>query len=281
MAPDFSVIIPTFRRPKQLAEAITSALEQAGVEVEVIVVDDSPEAAARAVIERIADARVQYLRNPSPTGGFPSVVRNLGWPLARGSFIHFLDDDDIVPEGHYAAVKKIFFEQPRVGAVFGHIEPFGDGPDEQLRHERQFFGSAAKRAQACRRFGPRWGFTATMMFRRTLLITSAGIVRRECVHRVGGFDPAIRVGEDVDFYARVFRQGGVYFMDRASLKFRVGHPSIMHTPPPDKTEAQLQSEARQQLYDSRRRTHARYRKEWGTLEFYLLKAFAHSVVRFL
>jgi GT2 family glycosyltransferase len=280
MPADFSVVIPTFRRPKQLAEAIASALEQTGVAVEVIVIDDSPEASAAAVVERVADARVHYLKNPSPTGGFPSVVRNLGWPRAQGSFIHFLDDDDIVPGGHYAAVRKIFDEHPEVGAVFGRIEPFG-GPEEQLDHERQFFGGAVGRAQACRRFGPRWGYTATMMFRRTLLITSAGIVRRECVQHVGGFDPAIRIGEDVDFYARAFRHGGAYFMDGVSLKFRVGHPSIMHTPPPDKTEAELQSEARQQLYDARRRTHARYRKEWGPLEFYLLKAFAHSVLRFL
>jgi GT2 family glycosyltransferase len=280
MPADFSVVIPTFRRPKQLAEAIASVLEQTGVAVEVIVVDDSPEASAGAVVERVADPRVQYLKNPSPTGGFPSAVRNLGWPRAQGSFIHFLDDDDIVPDGHYAAVKKIFDEHPEVSAVFGRIEPFG-GSEEQLRQERQFFGGAVRRAQACRRFGPRWGFTATMMFRRTLLITSAGIVRRECVQRIGGFDPAIRVGEDIDFYARAFRHGGAYFMDRATLKFRVGHPSIMHTPPPDKTEAHLESEARQQLYDSRRRTHARYRKECGALEFYLLKVFAHSVLRFL
>ncbi len=281
MPVDFSVVIPAFRRPKQLEEAIASVLGQAGVAVEITVVDDSPEGSARAVVEGVADARVQYLKNPAPTGGFPGAVRNLGWPVVHGAFIHFLDDDDIVPDGHYAAVKKIFAERPDVGAVFGHIEPFGDGRDAQLLHEREFFGGAAQRARVCSRFGHKWGFTASMMFRRTLLITSAGIVRRECVQRMGGFDPQIRIGEDVDFYARVFRQGGVYFMDGVSLKFRVGHPSIMHSPPPGKTEAQLQCEAREQLYAARRRTHARYRKEWGTLEFYLLKAFAHGVLRFL
>jgi len=274
MSVDISVIIPTFRRPKLLSEAIASALGQTGAWVEIIVIDDSPEASAREVLERIGDSRVRYLKNPVPTGGKPSAVRNLGWQLAQGAFIHFLDDDDIVPDGHYAAVKKIFYKHPEVGVVFGRIEPFGDAPEEQLRHEREFFGDAARRALLCSRLGPKWGFTACMMFRRTLLISSAGVLRRECVQKVGGFDPQIRIGEDVDFYARVFRNSGAYFVDRVSLKFRVGHTSLMHSCAPDETEAQ-------QLREARRRTHAGYRAERGALEFYLLKAFAHGVLRFL
>jgi hypothetical protein len=56
-------------------------------------------------------------------------VRNLGWPLTRGAFVHFLDDDDIVPGGHYAAVKAAFEQRSSVGLVFGRIEPFGVGPE--------------------------------------------------------------------------------------------------------------------------------------------------------
>src|SRR5215475_10535827 len=100
MSIDISVVIPTFRRPKELGEAIASVLGQTGVSFEIIVVDDSPEASAQEVVEGVGDVRVRYLRNPAPTGGVPSAVRNLGWPLARGAFVHFLDDDDIVPAGH-------------------------------------------------------------------------------------------------------------------------------------------------------------------------------------
>src|ERR1700730_10710648 len=269
---DISVVIPTFRRRKHLGEAIASVLGQTGVLIEIIVIDDSPEASAQKVVECVSDARVRYLKNPVPTGGVPSVVRNLGWPLAQGALIHFLDDDDIVPEGHYAAVKKIFFEHPEVGVVFGRIEPFGNAPEAQLCHERQFFNDAARRALLCSRFGPKWAFTACMMFRRTLLICSAGILRRECVQRAGGFDPRIRIGEDAAFYARAMRQCGAYFMDRVSLRFRVSNPSLMHSITPDQTEAT-------QLSVARKLTHDRYRTERGALEFYVLKALAHTVLR--
>lgn len=272
MSVDISVVVPTFRRPKQLAEAIASVLGQTGIAVEIIVVDDSPEASAQDVVASFSDARVRYLKNPVPSGGVPSAVRNLGWPLAQGTFIHFLDDDDIVPDGHYAAVQKIFSEHSEVGVVFGRIEPFGNAPEAQLCHEREFFGDAARRALLCSRFGPKWAFTACMMFRRTLLICSAGILRRECVQRIGGFDPRIRIGEDAAFYARAIRESGAYFMDRVALKFRVSNPSLMHSTTPDQTEAQ-------QLRVARRLTHERYRAERGAIEFYVLKAFAHTVLK--
>jgi glycosyltransferase involved in cell wall biosynthesis len=116
---DISVVIPTFRRPKELAETLASVLNQAGVSIEALVVDDSPEGSAQEVVSDARDRRVRYLRNPELTGGLPSIVRNLGWPLAQGTFVHFLDDDDLVPEGHYAAVKAAFAQHRDVGVLFG------------------------------------------------------------------------------------------------------------------------------------------------------------------
>src|SRR5262245_43261401 len=109
---DFSVVIPTFRRPGQLAEALNSVLRQREVTLEILVVDDCPEGSAKNIVEGLQDNRVCYLKNPCPTGGVPSVVRNLAWPVASGRFVHFLDDDDIVPEGYYMTVKAIFESQP-------------------------------------------------------------------------------------------------------------------------------------------------------------------------
>ena len=132
MSIEFSVVIPTFRRPSELIEAISSALRQRDASVEVFVIDDSPEGSAEKAVKDLEDSRVIYLRNPNPTGGVPSVVRNIGWPMASGTFVHFLDDDDIVTEGHYAAVKAAFAANPTIGLVFGRIEPFGGGPPAQL-----------------------------------------------------------------------------------------------------------------------------------------------------
>jgi GT2 family glycosyltransferase len=215
-------------RPCSARRSVACARKK-GAEVEVIVVDDSPEGSAAGVAGEFTDS-LQYLKNPQPTGGFPSVVRNLGWPLARGQFVHFLDDDDLVPEGHYAAAIAAFEAHPDVGVVFGRIEPFGDAPDTQMRRERAFFRGAARRAAICSRLGPRLGFAAGMIFNQTLLVCGAALTRRDCVQRLGGFDPEIRLGEDVDFFGRAMREFGACFLDRATLHYRIGSPSLMHAP---------------------------------------------------
>jgi glycosyltransferase involved in cell wall biosynthesis len=267
---DFSVVIPTYRRNRELAEAISSVLVQGGVTLEILVVDDSSDGGAEAVVARLDDARVSYLRNPHPTGGVPSVVRNLGWPRASGRFVHFLDDDDIVPGGHYEAVAATFARRSDVGLVFGRVEPFGAGPETQLQHERQFFAQAARTAAVCAGFGRKLAFAGQMLFDLPILVCSAGVVRRECVAGVGGFDPSIRLMEDADFNVRVMRKYGACFLDRLALRYRVGFPSLMHAPNPPQSQIQMQREGR-------RRMQVKYRLERGLFEFYALALFTRTI----
>jgi GT2 family glycosyltransferase len=271
---DFSVIVPTFRRPGLLAEAISSVLRQHEVSVEIFVIDDSPEGSAEDVVRRLADSRITYVKNPNPSGGIPGVVRNMGWRLARGAYVHFLDDDDIVADGHYAAASAAFAANPSIGLVFGKIEPFGTGPAEQLDHERKYFADAARKAAVSGRFGSRMAFAGRMLFDKALLVCSASVIRGRCLAELGGFDPAIRLMEDVDFHLRAMRECGVLFLNRTAIRYRVGGPSLMHSPDP--TEAQKQGE---RLGHGQMQT--KYRKRYGALEFYALAIFTRTVLRLL
>jgi glycosyltransferase involved in cell wall biosynthesis len=269
---DFSVVIPTFRRPDQLIEAISSVLRQRGSTIEIFVIDDSPEGSAGEAVRGLRDSRIVYLKNPTPTGGIPSVVRNIGWPMANGSFVHFLDDDDIVADGHYAAVKAAFAANPAIGLVFGRIEPFGSGPAAQLDQERRYFADAARKAASSGRFGSRFAFTGRMLFDKALLVCSSSAIRRECVARLGGFDPSIRLMEDAEFHVRAMRECGAHFLDRTAIRYRVGSPSLMHSPHP--TEAQKQGERL-----GHRQMHMKYRREHGALEFYALALFTRTILK--
>jgi glycosyltransferase involved in cell wall biosynthesis len=269
---DFSVVVPTFRRPRELRESIASALDQRGVSVEIFVIDDSPEGSAQETVAAFADPRVTYIRNPSPTGGIPSLVRNLGWPRVRSTFTHFLDDDDIIADGHYAAVKATFDARPDVGLVYGRIEPFGSGPASQLEQERLYFAEAARKSVASARFGARWAFTARMLFDAALLVCSASVVRSRCVAPLGGFDPEIRLMEDADFHVRVMREFGACFLNRTAIRYRIGSPSLMHSPNPGE-------EQRRAELAGRRKMQAKYRLQRGRLEFYALALFARTVLK--
>jgi glycosyltransferase involved in cell wall biosynthesis len=87
--PTFSVIIPTYGRPKFLSEAIASVLVQTCADFECIVVDDaSPEPATLP-----NDARLQLIRRDE--NGGPPAARNTGIDAAGGTYVAFLDDDDV------------------------------------------------------------------------------------------------------------------------------------------------------------------------------------------
>ena len=271
MAIDVSVIIPTFRRERELQAALRSVVNQRGATIEVFVVDDSPEGSAKAVVTEMADPRVRYLQNRHPTGGIPSVVRNLGWPHANGRFVHFLDDDDMVPPDHYASAVQAFATRPNVGLLFGRIEPFGNAPEEQLRRERRYFAEAARVAKLCSRFGPRFALAGRMLFGDPLLVCSAAIMRRECVEAIGGFDVSIRLMEDADFFLRIIRRFGAAFLDQVTLQYRIGFPSLMHAESPDALQRQRESEGR-------RRMRSNYMNAHGFVEFFALALGAKFVL---
>ena len=85
-----SVVIPTYNRARLLPRAIESA-QQAGADLEVIVVDDCSTDDTRAVCAETAGIR--YVRLKS-NGGLAN-ARNVGIAESSCEFVAFLDDDDL------------------------------------------------------------------------------------------------------------------------------------------------------------------------------------------
>jgi GT2 family glycosyltransferase len=255
---DVSVVIPTFRREREVVLAIESALTQKAVSLEVIVLDDSPEGSAREAVEAVHDSRVRYVKRSVPSGGAPAIVRNEGARLASGAFLHFLDDDDRLVAGALAALVGALERSGR-GVAFGYVVPFGDD-EVVLARQKKYFERA--RASARRRVS-RIDMTARLLFETTLLVNSACIVRQSCFESVGGYDAGVRRCEDVDFYLRAIRAHGFSYVDRPVLEYRTGASSLMHDLA-DNTKVE----------ESYRKIHAKYRSSYGAVELYALKAFA-------
>jgi glycosyltransferase involved in cell wall biosynthesis len=266
---DISIVMATYRRPKSIVEAIRSILDQRGVQVEVLVVDDCPEGSAEAVVLGIGDPRVRYMRNPRPSNGRPAVPRNAGWPSTSGEIIHFADDDDLVPAGLYADALAEFRRFPNIGLVFGSIEAFGE-PSKTLVDEQALFARSASRAARLQKLGSKRAFTANLLFSELLFVGGSTLVRRRCVEALGGLPTATEIMEDVDFLARATRLFGVRYLNRLSLYYRVW-PSMMHS----------QRDLQGALNRSYIRMQADYRQMFGTFEFYVLKIAARTLFRFI
>lgn len=91
--PVFSVIIPTYGRPRQLMECLQSLarLDYSRDCFEVIVVDDGSEVPPQAAIAAVAAKLDVLLLRQSRAG--PAAARNAAALQARGTFLAFTDDD--------------------------------------------------------------------------------------------------------------------------------------------------------------------------------------------
>jgi glycosyltransferase involved in cell wall biosynthesis len=269
MAIDVSVVMATYRRPTTLIDAITSILDQKGVRVEVMVVDDCPDGSAQSAVVGLADRRVRYVRNPKPSNGKPALARNVGWPLTTGEIIHFADDDDVVPPDLYRDAVDEFARSPKVGVLFGRIEAFGD-PSEALERDKNLFERSARRAARLQRLNSSWAYTSHLLFLELLFLGGSSLVRRRVVTELGGLPSRTEIMEDLDFLTRAVRKFGVKYMDRVSLYYRVW-PSRMHS----------QKDLKGALIRSYSRIHEEYRRDFGAIDFYTLKLAARTVLRFL
>ena len=96
-----SVVIPTRDRADLLELTLRSVLNQRGVDMEIIVVDDGNGTATVAVVDAVSDPRVRVVRNRGARG--ECGARNHGVAEARGDWIAFCDDDDLWAPGKLRA----------------------------------------------------------------------------------------------------------------------------------------------------------------------------------
>ena len=115
----FSVIIPVYNRPEEVAELLKSLELQAYRHFEILIVEDGSELSAEAVVASFAE-RLPIAYYQKPNSG-PGDSRNFGAQRAKGDFFIFLDSDCLVPEGYFEALNSYLEQHP-------DTEAFG-GPD--------------------------------------------------------------------------------------------------------------------------------------------------------
>lgn len=111
--PFFSVIIPAHERPDLLLEAVDSVLQQTYPDFEVLVIYNDENTLARATF---VDPRIRTYESKAHNR---SAARNLGIQKAKGSYLCFLDDDDVyhpdLLQAFYDTLQRIGF--PTDGVV--------------------------------------------------------------------------------------------------------------------------------------------------------------------
>lgn len=190
--PSLSVIVPTHGRPAFLDATLSSIACQKKLPNEVVVVDDIGDEATMEVVESKAKnypVPLRYLHNTSNPGACGS--RNLGAANSTGDFIAFHDDDDQWDPQ---------FLTRCVDALTGNEIDFA------LTYvDRCFPDGSVKRLTTAN------GLTAdNVLHQRVAMTGSSFVIRRPAFENVGGFDSAVPVFNDWDFFIRLVRSGRTY-----------------------------------------------------------------------
>jgi glycosyltransferase involved in cell wall biosynthesis len=102
-APRLSMVICTYNRAGLVPTAIASVLDEAGDDLELVVVDDGSSDDTRDRVASVADPRLRYVWREN--GGL-SAARNTGAQATAGEYLAFLDDDDVMVPGWLASVRS-------------------------------------------------------------------------------------------------------------------------------------------------------------------------------
>lgn len=191
-----SVVIPAFNAQRFLARTLASALAQTYKNIEVLVIDDGSTDDTRSIIEEFAasDGRVRSIRTQNRG---VALARNLGIQNARGSYIAFLDADDLWhPTKIERQVEAI--DVHRSDASWAGVYTFHRTIDES----DQFTGNG-QTVRGCSGYILARNFVLKFIGNGSNLL-----VRRDAALAVGGFDPSYAaegIGgcEDLDFELRL------------------------------------------------------------------------------
>lgn len=122
--PFFTVIIPVYNREAYIGECVDSVLSQRFTDFELIVVDDgSTDGTSQLLSTYSRDKRMRVI---SQSNKGRCSARNSGLHSAQGTWICFLDSDDIYFPNHLSHFKWLIDEFPRFKAFSSELTCSGE-----------------------------------------------------------------------------------------------------------------------------------------------------------
>jgi glycosyltransferase involved in cell wall biosynthesis len=179
-----SVVIPCYNAATTIGETIDSVLAQR-VELEILVVNDGSTDASVEVLRRYGDA----VRLVSTSNQGVSAARTLGTQIARGSFIQYVDSDDLLAPG---TLRKRLDALSSAGADVAHtdwqkLEQAADGSFSLGAIVRPNLDAIADDAECAAASSHFWAPPAALLY------------SRDMIDRIGPWSPRLPVIQDARF----------------------------------------------------------------------------------
>lgn len=190
-----SIVIPTRDRASLLGQALRAARRQTWRDSEIIVVDEASTDDTTAMLEHdFPDVKV--IHHAEARG--PAAARNAGVAAARGDWVFFWDDDDLMHPGHLEALVEAQRAAPADALVSGRVRSFIVANDE-VRLSPVTCAPAERSAIAT--------IEEFIQPHRRGTLTLSTVLWPTVLCRAVPWDESLFVNEDVDFFGRALLAG--------------------------------------------------------------------------
>lgn len=205
MFPLVTAIITTYKRPPNIVErALQSILNQTYKNLEIIVVDDSPQDYDQktAVAQMVATyPDVLYLTYEANRGA--CYARNFGTAAAHGEYIAFLDDDDQwLPQKIEKQLSA--FTEEEIALVY-------------CRHEVHYEitgETTYPKTKKCEGY-----IFEELILGNFIGSTSFPLMRTAALREVEGFDPEQEAAQDFDVWLKIAQKFKIAFVDEVLIRY--------------------------------------------------------------
>lgn len=184
--PLFTIIIPFHNAASTLGATLKSLQAQSHTDWEAICVNDRSTDASPAIARRFAasDARLRVIDSE---GNGPSEARNCAARQARGTYLAFLDADDLWTANKLTSLAEAF-ETGDADALYSRIGFFNETPAD---------------CETLSQVLPRPLVISDLLAENPVCTLSNLAVTRAAFCKLGGFDASIVHNEDLDFLIRL------------------------------------------------------------------------------
>jgi glycosyltransferase involved in cell wall biosynthesis len=217
--PHVAVVVPCYNYGRYLSDCVLSIVNQPGVTVEVIIIDDASTDDSEVVGSRLANQypQVRLIRHRTNMGHIATY--NEGLRQVDSDYVVLLSADDMLAAGSLQRAAALMDAYPGVGMVYGHPQNFATTPEVQM--PRLVTWSVWK--------GTEW---IRLQFRRGLscVYSPEAVVRTSVQHQVGYYDPSLPATGDLEMWLRIAATADIGRINGADQAYRRVHPSsMMHT----------------------------------------------------
>jgi len=188
MLPEVTVVIAAYNAETFLMQTLDSVFAQSLANIEVIVVDDGSTDRTPEILAAVSEQRLKIIRQKN---GGVSAARNAGLAAAVAPYVFFLDADDILLSNALERMIAVLERSPeRVACFAHHVRIAPDGSELSDRSDLPWKIFPADE-------------TLRHLIAKNFIVCGAICIRTEAARTVRGFNPALKWGEDWEFWCRL------------------------------------------------------------------------------